>query len=199
MKKLYILSILTLFTIFSCKAQSPIIDIEDYSYRNAQEGAYYKDINNYFNVFEGTWLYTEGTTSFKIVLEKKEMRPNDIVYYKDYVSGEYQYIENGVERINTLDNTDVGKVAIAGHSLLKSIHRPFCTDCPTDEKRLRVGLSDRIAGLTARLTIRAIEVGGQEALEINIWGNGVGAYDVDNPPEYMEMIIPTGTFVFLKQ
>ncbi len=196
MKKILTLVFLTIMTL-SCKAQSPIINIDGWDGEGI-ENTYYKDINNYFNVFEGTWLYTEATTSFKIVLEKGEMVANDIVYYQDDIFGEYQYIKDGVERINTLDNTDVGKVAIAGDTLLKSIHRPICDDCPILERRLSARINDKIANITSSLTIRAIEVGDQDALEIFIYG-GRKDIDADNLPVYTQTILPTGTFIFIKQ
>ena len=47
------------------------ISIESYDdgYRNGQ---YYKDTYNHLNVFEGTWVFQNGNTTFKLVLEKKE-------------------------------------------------------------------------------------------------------------------------------
>ena len=93
MRKLVIILVLLSNTI---TAQSPIIDIEDYGKEESISGAYYKDIKNYFDDFTGTWIYTNGNTSLKIVLNKKTMRYTG-KFYTDAVDGEYQYIENGVE------------------------------------------------------------------------------------------------------
>ena len=72
MKSLNITLITLLFISLSCKAQSPIINIED------DEGdeivnAYYKDTNNLLDPFVGTWVLDNGTQYLKIVFEKKTM------------------------------------------------------------------------------------------------------------------------------
>ncbi len=71
------------------------------------EGAYYKDIYDDLNNFVGTWEYTNGTTSLTITLLKKEMQHRTYTYksfsyYQDVLIGGYKYMENGVEKINTL-------------------------------------------------------------------------------------------------
>jgi hypothetical protein len=47
----------------------------------------YKDIDNFHGQFVGTWLYTNGTTSIKVVFEKRDMiylsPPNP--YYIDFL------------------------------------------------------------------------------------------------------------------
>lgn len=105
MKKIIITLTLLIFTL-SCKAQNttePRYRASDYG----SDNIYYKDLDNNYNTFEGTWLYTNGNTSFKLVLQKKEMMhiqsPFDN-YYTDMLAGEYQYIENGVELVNSLAN-----------------------------------------------------------------------------------------------
>src|SRR5690606_10043709 len=86
-------------------SQTPILFLENRNPYDTQEGAYYKDLNNVLNDFEGTWLYTNGGTSLRIVLVKKEAQyRTDRGYYEDLMVVEYQYIENGVETINTFSN-----------------------------------------------------------------------------------------------
>jgi hypothetical protein len=69
------ISFFFLFFCFSVKAQHPewiitpletMLDME-LSKRNF---TYFKDVNNHLNKFEGTWLYTNGSTSFKIIFIK---------------------------------------------------------------------------------------------------------------------------------
>jgi len=198
MKIIYTLLITLLLTTIS-NAQSPVIDIEDLRFRTSIDNAYYKDVNNFYDNFEGTWLYTNGTTSFKIVLTKEEINYTG-KYYEDEIIGEYQYIENGVELINTLGNTDTYNISIWGSRLLKSHARPVCNDCPIDERRLRIAFTDHTRnGLSAQVTLKKIMVGSQQALEAFIWGNGVGVIDPNNPPTHTTMTIPYGTFTFIKQ
>jgi hypothetical protein len=120
MKTLYII----FFISTSIFAQSPIIDIEEYTYKSEIENAYYKDINNYFNDFEGTWLYTNGNTSLKIVLTKETMQYTG-KFYTDGITGEYQYIENGLEKRNTLSNTNQYLKGIWSAFLMKNEFHPF--------------------------------------------------------------------------
>ena len=46
-----------------------------------------EDINNYLDAFEGTYLYTNGNTSFRMVLVKKVQQYNGR-YYEDLIIGE---------------------------------------------------------------------------------------------------------------
>ena len=64
MKKLIFILILNLSYI--SVAQNPIIPLESKN-GTRQNGAYYKDTNNVLNAYEGTWLYTNGSTSLEII------------------------------------------------------------------------------------------------------------------------------------
>ena len=68
MKKLLTILLLSVFSL-GCKAQTPVYDITDLQHRIQDiPGVYYKDLNNLLDPFEGTYIYTNGTTTFKIVL-----------------------------------------------------------------------------------------------------------------------------------
>ena len=70
MKKQIIILLLSLVTV--CKAQKPVYDIAEIR-DNKAEGAYFKDINNVLNGYDGTYLYTKGNSSLKIALKKLEI------------------------------------------------------------------------------------------------------------------------------
>ena len=72
MKQIVTITIIA-FSLFNCKAQSPILAIETDSRIGISDNSYYKDINNVLNGFEGTWLYTNGSDTLKIVLIKSTM------------------------------------------------------------------------------------------------------------------------------
>lgn len=177
-------------------AQSPIIDIEELSLFDYIENAYYKDINNFMDPFVGTWVYTSGTTSFKIVLEKKIML-NAGKIYTDYVTGEYQYIENGIEKANTLSNTNILNTGIDGRSLVKSTSKPPCSDCLPSQRRLLVSLNDLVNDRSASVTLKLTTVNGIPALEAFIYGDGWYYHVDDNPPNPIS--IPLGIFTFIQQ
>ena len=127
-------------------SQSPVYNtlLADY-----QAGAYYKDAANELNKFEGTWLYTNGNTSFKLILQKRTMQLIKN-YYKDVLVGGYQYIENGVEKVNWLSDVNATHAVTIHHKVYGSYFIPnrvgvypaFCNTCPNDEKILSVSIHE---------------------------------------------------------
>jgi hypothetical protein len=99
---------ITLFMILYCTlcvAQSPILPL--YNSISNVPGAYYKDLQNDMNRFEGEWKYEQGNNLLIVKIQKKEMQFIDyghISVYEDFLVAEYRYVENGVEKINTLPN-----------------------------------------------------------------------------------------------
>ena len=95
MKNLYIIFILVFATM--CKSQSVIIDIEKAGF-GQPDGYYQNDLNNLLDAFPGTYIYSSGNMSFKIVL-KKVIKQYFDSHYEDLIIGEYKYIENGIEKL----------------------------------------------------------------------------------------------------
>jgi len=88
-----------------CIAQSPILPLYDSSKTVA--GAYYKDLQNDMNRFVGEWKCEQGLDTLIVKIVKKEMQFIDYGYisvYEDFLVAEYRYVENGIEKINTLPN-----------------------------------------------------------------------------------------------
>lgn len=98
MKYTYLLLLLSLVT--KNIAQSPIINVQNWN-GQAPPNSYVKDVNNVFDPFVGTWLYTSPSMTLKIVLIKKVMVFNTI-YYEDFLIGEYELIQDGIQIISTL-------------------------------------------------------------------------------------------------
>ncbi len=108
MKNILIVLTMIIFTTLSCKAQSPIISIEqDDINDDTEENVYVKDLDNIFTPYFGTWKWedTSTNTSFTIEFSKIEM-VYDGVYYEDLLIGKYRFIKNGLEIFNSL-NVDV--------------------------------------------------------------------------------------------
>ena len=136
-------------------------------------GYYFKDINNVYNQFEGDYLYTNGNTSLLIKLRKKEHSSvADGLYFEDLLIGSYRYIENGVEKVNVLDDINTAFNDGRDHKIYSGIIRTGpekgCPDCEIDEKRLWGTIDDPVSGSVDRLNIRKTTVGGQEAIKIII-------------------------------
>ncbi|TXE17645.1 hypothetical protein ES692_08760 [Psychroserpens burtonensis] len=143
MKNLFF-TISVLLLALSCKAQSPVLALDTY-YHEIPDGAYVKDLNNELNKFVGTWLFTNGTTSFTLVLQKHEQTFNDD-YYQDYLVGEYAYVGNGLTIVNTiptLNNTQLSldDRNIGGRYVVKGPDHN-CTDCLANERRIDLYFSD---------------------------------------------------------
>jgi hypothetical protein len=213
MKKIVYLTSLLLFTF--CKAQT--IDLYGDQTYGTVNNAYYKDVNGFLNQYVGTWLYTNGNTSLKITFQKKEHKymQGNISYYEDMLVGEYKYIENGIEKVNTLNqiNIDYGASSIdmRNHHLIEkgclyhANNRPRCNDCSPNEKRLEMGLSDpnysNINGLANTFVIRKFVENG--IIKLKIWFYSeiqVQPEDENgNPFNFTSFSLPFGEYTLIKQ
>ncbi len=187
MKQILLIILMTV-SFFNCKAQTPILNMETYPKMDVPNNSYYKDINNVMNDFEGTWLYTSGNTSLKITLVKNTMFYNG-KYYEDLMVGGYRYIENGVEKINTLsdaNNPNLGySASIDGNIIFDDCKFLPVDDCVEGEKRMGLSIGDKITKKHyGWLMLHKRTVNGQEALKIRIAMNYPGKDPVDGnfPP-----------------
>ena len=197
MKKLF--SSILFFAAITSFAQNPVINILNDDGERIS-GTYYKDIDSLLNPYEGTWLYENGNTSLKIIL-KKILSDNNY-FLEDMIIGEYQYIENGIEKVNTLSEIDIVypnqiKHHLKGNTLIKKTSRPVCTDCATNEKRLRLGITEPDSFGT--VLIRIIEVNGQQAIKIMIRKKGPNVYVEGQPPLADDFLVKSGEYILIKQ
>lgn len=196
--------ILTTFLLITinCKAQSPIINIINDDGSDIS-GAYYKDVNNLLNPFEGTYVYTNGATTLKIVLVKKVLQAYN-GYYEDLIIGEYQYIKEGVEIANTLSEINTTYLnqrthKIDGNFLVGKNHRAWkCPECSNTELRLKTTIQDVVSGRFADLIMRRTTEGGQEVMKINIT-NISRVIEIEGQPIAPDFALPIGEFTLIKQ
>lgn len=159
------------FTLATCFSQNPILPIDNLGWKNT-DGAYYKDINNELDNFEGTWLYTNGDTSLEIILVKYPQLYNG-KFYQDRIIGGYRYVENGIEKVNTLtdsNNPNLGiSASIVGNNIHSNCRYLPVDDCLESEKSLDLSIddpnSDKHWGV---LRIFKRTINSQEAIKINI-------------------------------
>ncbi len=87
-----ILSILTINISASC-AQT--VNINTFNTGN-NEGKYFKDLNNYFSPFLGTWEWQSGNRIFKVTLWKEayveNQNGNRPSFYEDVIKGHFEMI-----------------------------------------------------------------------------------------------------------
>ena len=190
MKKTYLFLIILIG--FIGRAQNPIIDLlsrdgkRDYN-------AYYKDTNNILNQFEGTWIYTNGTTSFKIVLIKKELAYSGS-YYEDLIIGEYQYIKDGEELYNSLYLLDENLNNLYDHTIngnnFPTTSTPF-EAYTSDIFRIKLSLEEPYMG--CNIDLKRTVINGQDAL---LMFKNCQALATQ---QYPQVLSPSGIYILIKQ
>lgn len=198
MKKYIFILIIT----FSSTVYSQIINIIDDNGITVQ-GAYYKDVNNLLNQFEGTYVFQNNNTNLKIVLEKRENQNNGL-YSEDLIVGGYQYSYNNQILINTLLNLSSNSpynydYKIYGNNILNNNHFPICQECVINEKRLRLSFSDPIRKIYGNLIIRKVNINGQNAIKIKLYGANNKYYVANTNPLADDFIIPSGEYILIQQ
>ncbi len=198
MKK-YIIYIIFFIVITNCKAQSPVLDIT--APQEGPKGAYYKDLYGLLDGYDGTYTYTSGNNSFKLILKKKIKSYG--YYYEDLVVGEFQFIENGIEIGNTLANmtknyTDEYINHIIKGNMIYIGSDQGCPDCTASEKRLKLSFVDNKSPNIAGMTIRKTTVSGKAAIKVKIWWDGFIIKKERDPAPAPGTIRP-GEYVMIKQ
>src|SRR5574343_320349 len=201
--KTFIYSLL-LVSSLSLKAQ--IIDIynDNSNTSGYVAGAYYKDLTNVHDQYIGTWLYTNGNTSLKLVFQEREhvkslTYKDGTFFYQDWLIGEGQYIENGTLKWNSLPNLSASQstdeVIVRNHASFYNIsytrERVFCPECAPGERRLkmrwRAALDSNFNNLNSMaytVLLRRFFENGVEKLKVSFYAapeDGIGSIDVDNP------------------
>ncbi|TYB69017.1 hypothetical protein ES677_14485 [Bizionia gelidisalsuginis] len=97
MKNILTTLIIIIITITSCKAQQ-IVDASTFNDGN-NEAKYFKDLNNNFAPFLGTWEWQNGNQIFRVTLWKEEQVENENgnrpSFYWDQIKGHYEMVQLG--------------------------------------------------------------------------------------------------------
>jgi hypothetical protein len=185
--------------ITSCSAQT--YNITDREHKAPPiSGAYYKDLDNELDPFVGTFIYTNGATSLKIVLQKKLMSDSG-GYYEDMIVGGYQYIKDGIEKSNTLAQlnqmvTNQRTRPISGNRILIGTEMG-CFDCSPTEKRLITGLVEDTTPNWAQVSVRTTTVNGVDAIKIFVWWQ-MKSHKAGDPP-LPNPSFPGGDYILIRQ
>lgn len=214
MKKILCSSIASMATFYGC-AQNPVIDRFGGTSVGRVENAYYKDVNGLLNQYIGTWIYSTGNKTFKVVFVKKPMVYVSSFknYYEDYLVGEFQYIENGVEKVNTLSNLGNSYSNIRDYNLysvatIKKSTYPLCPECAENEMRLLMRFNEPSrrniwSGISNNFVIRRFIENGQEKLKVQFvyTGNGLetlNSFDGEST-DINTFNVPYGEYILTKQ
>lgn len=214
MKKVILILVL-LSTSINCFAQNQPADIINKDGSRATN-AYYKDTHNYLNQFVGTWLYTNTSTntSLEMRLFKRLMNYSFNNTFEDILYGEYRYVENGIEKINTLTNLNINHVdainyGINGNFILDKNSSPICNECSSNQKRVLITLKDNTKHSIHDIRARVDIVGGQTIMKALIYSNGMTWHgvpgtgnvirDLVRPGVDVGVTIPIAYYDFIKQ
>jgi len=201
MKKIFLL---LLFTVVACKSQTTSYSLQNYDYgHNLPANSYVKDTYGDFNKFEGTWKHESNNQKFIIKLEKKTYILDEVKkFYVDLLAGEYQYLLNNVEIINTIPNLLISSSAysnnIRGNIFLRNSNYPSCLDCNPNERRVELNFYDpgSYPLTSGYIVLRYINENGIEKIQATIYYSIPLVHDGETfvPPR-----VPKGTYVFVKQ
>jgi len=201
MKKKIILSLIVLAYFTSCKAQvSPLAEGDIYTNNS---GLYYKDVDNDFDKFVGEWKWEENNNSFIIVLEKQEQIDDGDGYTYDILYGEYQYINNGTELMNTLTGMNDTSIKPLMHKvnnplILTRPIMPICNDCEEGERHVSIIIEhpdyEHISG---KLVMRYKIENGVEKIYARLMENRSSYRLSEEEPSSLG--IPFTDYVFIKQ
>lgn len=200
-KMKYLIITAIIISALSCKAQSPIVALDDYAseYTN---GGYRKDINNQLNPFEGTWKYESGNTSFTISFRKIVQYYNGS-WYADELIGDYIYIQDGVELVNNLPdfsnpNINNAQHNISGNRLINKNRFPRCPECETNEPRFVLYFYDTERKyLSSKIAVRQFTENGVEKMKVWLYDAGSAVLPYEGAPEVIR--VPYGEYILIKQ
>jgi hypothetical protein len=207
----YIIKVLLIFTVIACKAQNiyPIYGATE----DIPNNPYYKDVDNDLNPFVGEWKWEEGNNSLTIQFQKIEMYhrqyPNydntaTLHEYFDYLIGEYQYIENGLELINSLPVNFGGHPtitnAMAGWNITTTNRGfPPCNECAPNTRFIRLSFTElENQQLHGRIIMAHFVEGGVEKIRARIFNTDIVNLTADyTGPTALK--VPEGIYTFIKQ
>jgi len=209
----HIIKFLMLIMFISCKAQNivPIYNINGVDF--PEDNAYLKDVDNDYNPYVGTWSWQTGNNSLTIIFNKLEQYTSGDGDYSDLLLGEYQYIENGEELVNTIpliepigipniiNSEDAMRYNnIVSYSMATNdIGFPPCPECDPNTRFIILSIKDPTRpGLWGGIVMARFVESGVEKIraKITMRFNENASINYSGP----EIItIPVGVYTFIKQ
>lgn len=181
-----------------------------YNSTRYESDAYYKDTYNDLDNYVGTWKFTQGNTSLTIQLIKIQQYDHTTYegsqYYMDILIGEYKYIENGIEKINTLPQMNANLTDVFDHNIGGNIivgpHSVFCTNCGPNDRKMMLIFSDPdrdIFGMAPKMIFQRVDENGVEKLKLKFYTTSTYIKLNGEEPQYTSYTIPFGEYVLVKQ
>jgi hypothetical protein len=192
----------------SSKAQTTVAIHSSEHY--GKDGYNYKDSDNRFNLFEGSWKFTSGSTSLEIRFSKKQnmiSQESNVNYSFDALVGEYKYVENGSLKINTLQNLNIDTNNAYDYNLVATHYRKYgdltCNNCGPGNTYVeaRYVQPNCNHGSVPIMSFRHFTENGVHKLQMFFMANTRIPYDPDTLEELTcdTFAIPYGEYILVKQ
>lgn len=198
----------------SCPSKAQIFDLNNNPNYGDVTNGYYKDIENFQNQFEGTWIYQNGLEYLEVQFIKKEMmlhRPGPNQIYLDVLVGEYRYIGiDGIEKVNSLSNLTINHDSFYDYNInsgpkITLANYPKCDECPAGTERLYMFFDEEgndDFGLKAIFVIRRVIEGGIQKLKVQFIhmnsASNQNKLNLDSPSTFRDFSLPYGNYTLIK-
>ncbi|SFQ13018.1 DUF6705 family protein [Flavobacterium akiainvivens] len=193
---------LVFLIVSTCYCQSPVLPLLDVA-DNDIAGAWYKDLDNEFGKFIGTWKFenTATNTSFTITLQKKEaFYISQFNHYEDLIIGEYKYVQNGVEIVNTLSNLNINHPDEYDYNIVLTSLVDIYTSTVGNRKKIILDFEDPERNyLDVSIIVTHIDamIGTPAKIKVN-WG-GLLNYVREEDGPFTEVRVPQQEYILTKQ
>jgi len=116
-----IIILILILTFVSCKAQQTV-NLNTFNQGN-NVNKYFKDIDNHFIPFLGTWENTTGEITLRVILYKTERKPYGypVSFYMDRIEGKFLIIKNAGTILEEIIHDSVKYYPISGQTLTSVI------------------------------------------------------------------------------
>ena len=171
-------------------------------YGYPEQGKYYKDIFEAYEPFIGTWVFTQDGKMLKIELKKQFYQDSE--YSMDYLVGEYQYMESGVEKINTLPLLSNNSISvydrnIHGSNFMGIYNKPPCLECDTSIRMVGIFITDPnipyLSG-SSRTNFVCIKADNHNKMIINFYSTSMDLPTETSPNSFT---VPEKQYILTKQ
>jgi hypothetical protein len=198
----HIIIALIFFSFFSSKAQTLIKSIyNDKPCPQFDTNCYEKDINHYFDNFVGEWKFENDNTTIIFKLKKEIQYQLDVnSNYTDLLVGEFLYIKDNVEIINSLQDFDDINIEGYDHNISGGIfYHELPNNCidnsPIQEKKVMLFINNpNDENIEGHIFLRYMIDNGIEKLQVCLRNK---TYFADN--EDITFDISNGYYEFIKQ
>jgi hypothetical protein len=212
LKQIFITYIIFLL-VLNCKAQNIVPIFNDTGVDLPENNAYLKDVDNDYNPYVGTWKWENGNNSLTIIFNKLEQYTSGDGDYSDLLVGEYQYIENGVELVNTFPLIDPFGITniinpvdamrnnnIVSYSITTNdIGFPPCPECVPNTRFIILSIKDPTkSGLWGGIVMARFVENGIDKIKAKITMrlNENASINYSGPDA---ITVPVGVYTFIKQ